>query len=168
MSFLLKSTYEYILCSVKSMVDSRAKGARVETQVRDVLREHTKLQWERVPASGALHAKHGLKGDLYVVGEGNIFCVEVKGYADDHLTSEILTGKTPVIFQWWEQTIREAMEINKVPLLIFKFDRSKIFVAFETKPTKHYRYMLISGEGFEFYVAKLDEWLLAEQPGFIK
>ena len=48
------------------MVDPRAKGARAETQVRDKLRELTALNWERVPSSGALDPKHGLKGDLYV------------------------------------------------------------------------------------------------------
>ena len=149
------------------MVDSRAKGARVETQVRDVLRDYSKLQWERVPASGALNEKHGLKGDLYVPSKTNTYCVEVKGYADDHLTSEILTGKNPIIFSWWEQTMRESMQVGRLPLLVFKFDRSKMFVAFEEKPTKHYRYMFISGD-YEFYVAKLEDWLENETPRFVQ
>ena len=46
------------------MVDSRAKGARGEYLVRDMLRAHTNLQFERVPSSGALEY---LKGDLYAV-----------------------------------------------------------------------------------------------------
>jgi hypothetical protein len=45
------------------MVDSRAKGARGEYAVRDLLREYTDLQFERVPSSGALEY---LKGDLYI------------------------------------------------------------------------------------------------------
>ena len=36
------------------MVDSRAKGARGEYLVRDMLRQHTGHQFERVPSSGAL------------------------------------------------------------------------------------------------------------------
>ena len=36
------------------MVDSRAKGARGEYLERDLLREYTNLQFERVPMSGAL------------------------------------------------------------------------------------------------------------------
>ena len=35
----------------KKVVDSRAKGARGEYLVRDLLREHTGLQFERVPMS---------------------------------------------------------------------------------------------------------------------
>ena len=55
------------------MVDSRAKGARGEYLVRDLLREYTNLQFERVPMSGALEY---LKGDLYVPNEKNYFCIE--------------------------------------------------------------------------------------------
>ena len=59
------------------MVDSRAKGARGEYLVRDMLREATGYQFERVPNSGALEY---LKGDLYVPNERNRFCIEVKNY----------------------------------------------------------------------------------------
>ena len=52
------------------MVDSRAKGARGEYLVRDMLREFTGLKFERVPASGALEY---LKGDLYVPNQRNHF-----------------------------------------------------------------------------------------------
>lgn len=112
------------------MIDSRQKGRTAELKCRDELRKLTNLTWERTPMSGALSAKHKLKGDLYVPGENIKYCVEVKHYADDHLTSKILTGKDPQIKKWWDQTIREAIEINKEPLLIFKFNRSKWFAAF--------------------------------------
>ncbi len=150
------------------MVDSRAKGARTETVVRDVLRKHTGLGWERVPGSGALDPKHQLKGDLYVPGRTNQWCVEVKGYAEDHLTSAILTGKNPQLIEFWKQTKRQGDQVNKYPLLIFKFDRSKVFVAFEDMPTvNNYRYVFVSCEGFEFFVALLEDWLTNEQPQFV-
>ena len=72
------------------MVDSRAKGARGEYLVRDLLREYTNLQFERVPMSGALEY---LKGDLYVPNEKNYFCIEVKNYSETPLTDKILTQK---------------------------------------------------------------------------
>ena len=71
-------------------VDPRAKGARAETVVRDELRKLTGLKWERVPGSGALDPKHLLKGDLYVVGEKNLYCVEVKHYKDCHIALNVL------------------------------------------------------------------------------
>lgn len=150
------------------MVDSRVKGARGETIIRDALRKATGLSWERTPGSGALNEKHQLKGDLYVPGKENFYAVEVKNYADDHLTSAILTGKTPQIFVWWEQAVRQGKQVSKKPLLIFKFDRSKIFVAFEDIPSGGYRSMFIDADGYSFYVSLLDDFLKYEKPVFIK
>ena len=149
-------------------VDARAKGARTETTVRDLLRKHTKLTWERIPGSGALDPKHQLKGDLYVPGQNNLWCVEVKGYAEDHLTSAILTGKNPQLIEFWKQTIRQGQQVSKKPLLIFKYDRSKVFVAFEEMPTTNtYRYVFVNCDQYEFYVALLEDWLLHEPVKFV-
>ena len=85
------------------MVDSRAKGARGEYLVRDLLREYTNLQFERVPLSGALEY---LKGDLYVPNEKNFFCIEVKNYAESPLTDKILTQKkTNHLTKWWKKLL---------------------------------------------------------------
>jgi len=151
------------------MVDSRAKGARIESDVKKKLKELTGLSWERVPGSGALDPKHQLKGDLYIPGEGNIYCTEVKGYKDDHLTSAILTSINPQLLEFWEQAVRQSCQTNKIPLLIFKFDRSKIFVGFEKKPVNPaLDYMFINVKGWELYVALLDQWIALEKPKFIK
>ena len=150
------------------MVDPRAKGARTESLARDALRKHTNLTWERVPGSGALDPKHQLKGDLYVPGRTNLYAVEVKGYAEDHINSTLLTGKNPQLLEFWKQATRQGHQVNKKPLLIFKFDRSKLFVAFEDMPSHTgYRCLLINIEGFEFFVALLEDWLNFEQPQFV-
>ena len=150
------------------MVDSKQKGARAELIVRDKLRELTALNWERVPGSGGLHEKHGLKGDLYIPNKENIFCVEVKHYAEDHLSSSLLTSEKPTFIDWWKQTIRESSQVNKTPLLIFKFDRSKLFVAFEDMPTYDYKYIFLQFNPYEIYVATLNDWITKERPKFIK
>jgi hypothetical protein len=149
------------------MVDSRAKGARTETVVRDALKKHTGLGWERVPGSGALDPKHQLKADLYVPGRTNLYAVEVKGYAEDHISSSLLTGKNPQLIEFWKQSVRQGQQVNKKPLLAFKFDRSKIFVAFLDMPTANYRYLFVSIDDHEFYVALLEDWLVSEQPKFV-
>lgn len=149
------------------MVDPRAKGARGESQVRDMLRLHTKLQWERIPGSGALDEKHGLKGDLYVPNATNLYCVEVKNYEDDHLTSQILTSKDPQLLIWWEQAVRQGIQVSRKPLLIFKFNRSKMFVAYQSMPMGPYRTMFIDAKGYEFYIALLEDWLVFDKPKFI-
>ena len=148
-------------------VDPRAKGARAETLAKDQLKVLTGLQWERVPSSGALDPKHGLKGDLYVPNEKNLYVVEVKHYADDHITSILLTGKNPQFFDWWVQAVRQGIQVEKTPLLIFKFDRSKIFCAFQQNPTNNYRYIFINALGYKVYVALLDDFVKGELPEFI-
>lgn len=148
------------------MVDSRQKGSKAETDVAKVLNKFTGLEFLRVPLSGALDAKHGLKGDLYLLN-GCKYCVEVKHYKDDHLTSKLLTSKDPQFIIWWEQTIREAQQINKKPLLIYKFDRSKLFVAFDEMPTQIYDYITINVNDYVIYTTELNEWLTKENPKFV-
>lgn len=148
-------------------IDSRAKGARAETEVAKVLKSKTGLDFKRVPMSGGLHESHQLKGDLYLVNSLNIFCIEVKHYKDDHLTSKVLTDRNPQLLEWWKQTVREAAQISRKPLLIYKFDRSKLFVAFKDMPNSNYNFVFISVNGLEFYTAKLEDWLRYDQPRFV-
>jgi len=114
------------------MIDSRQKGRTAELKCRDELRKLTGLPWERTPMSGALDAKHKLKGDVYVPGINTKYCVEVKHYADDHISTKLLTTKS-VFYDWWAQTVREAKQMDKEPLLVFKHNRSKWFCAFASQ-----------------------------------
>ena len=144
------------------MVDSRAKGARGEYLVRDMLREATGLKFERVPASGALEY---LKGDIYVPNNKNIFCIEVKNYADSPLTDKIFTAtKTNNLIRWWKKVVQQAYNGDQKPLLFFKYNRSKVFVVTEVKPSNKTDYMYISF--LKCYICLADEWLEVEQPKF--
>lgn len=149
------------------VVDSRAKGARAETVIRDQLRKLTGLKWERVPGSGALDEKHGLKGDLYVPNEKNLYAVEAKHYSEDHMTSQVLTSKSPQLIAWWVQAVRQGIQVSKKPILIFKHDRSKTFVAYIDMPTANYRYFFVNADTHEFYVSTLDDYIKFEKPKFI-
>jgi len=136
---------------------SKAKGTRAEAAACVVLRKFTGWNWERIPLSGALDAKHGLKGDVYIPKQLNKYSVEIKHYKDDHLTSRMLSGKNPQVHDWWLQTIREQEENEaESPLLIFKFDRSKWFCAFLEEPVNDYRHFYYS-EGY--YLAQLEDYL---------
>jgi len=150
------------------MVDSRQKGARAESLIKDLLRKHTKFNWQRTPMSGALHEAHGLKGDLYIPNSVQMYCVEVKHYKDDHLTSKILTSKDPQWYDWWKQTVRESNQVSRKPILIYKFDRSKSFVAFEEETLYMealdcgFRVMTINIEDSPVHNMKLEDFLHLE------
>lgn len=146
---------------------SKEKGSRAEVLVRDKLRELTKLGWERTPLSGALNEKHGLKSDLYIPNEKNLYSVEVKHYKDCHFSSNIFTDKCPQLLEWWSQTVRQAMQMQRKPLLIFKHDRSKIFAAYTDMPEAAYRHAFVSIDGNEFYVSLLEDYIKNNNPKFV-
>ena len=144
------------------MVDPRAKGAEGERQVRDLLRKHTKLEFQRVPMSGALDY---MKGDIFLPNMHNNYCIEVKFYKDSHFNDKILTAlKSNVFIRWWEQTTEQAKKAGAKPALFFKYNRSKIFVAQRDEPENGLNYMYVSHLGC--YVSLAHEWLLLENPGF--
>lgn len=149
------------------MVDSREKGARGETVARDALRKLTGLKWERTPGSGALDPKHNLKGDLYVPNANNAYATEMKHYKDDQVSTSLLSGKSPILLGWWEQALRQAIQVKKLPLLIFKHDRSKLFAAYLDMPMADYKHMAISVPPHEFYISLLEDWILNNNPKFI-
>lgn len=150
------------------MVDSRDKGSRAETLIKEKLKELTGLNWQRTPGSGSLGAQHLLKGDLYVPGVTNVYCVECKHYKDDHLTSEIFTHKNPILLDWWSQAVRQGKQVSRKPLLLFKHDRSKIFVCFEDMPFSDLdKFAYFKIQEYEFYVCVLETWIQFENPKFV-
>jgi Holliday junction resolvase len=145
------------------MVDSRAKGKRGEYLVRDILREYTNYQFERIPSSGALEY---LKGDLYVPHRKNRFCIEVKNYADSPLSDKIFTQeKTNNLIKWWRKVKLQAFHGDQEPLLFFKYNRSKVFVCTCLPPENTDRYMFIPW--IDCYVLMAEEWLEAEKVEFL-
>ena len=141
------------------MVDSRAKGARGEYLVRDMLRESTQLQFERVPNSGALEY---LKGDLYVPHEKNRFCIEVKNYAESPLNDKIFTApKTNNLINWWKKVEKQAEGGNQEPLLFFKYNRSAVFVVTAEPPEGTEEYMFICF--LQCFVLLAENWLESEE-----
>ena len=143
------------------MVDSRQKGGRAESVLKKLLRDKTGLNFQRTPGSGALNATHMLKGDIYIPNAANTFCIEVKHYKDDHLTSKILTGTNPQIIEWWKQAIRQGDQVGMAPLLFFKFDRSKWFMAtyleFDTN-----REIVVNVGDYNFSVYNVEDIKLGE------
>ena len=144
------------------MVDSRAKGARGEYLVRDMLREHTGHQFERVPSSGALEY---LKGDLYVPHAKNRYCIEVKNYESSPLSDKIFTApKTNNLIKWWKKLLVQAEGGNQLPMLFFKYNRSPVFIVTQMEPG-YPEYMYISI--LDCYVSIAEEWLMMEKVEFL-
>lgn len=139
------------------MVDSRAKGARGEYAIRDMMRQHTGMQWERTPASGALEYQ---KGDLYIPNEKPKYVIEVKNYKDSPLSDKILTATTNNLNIWWPKLVLQAKSMNCKPILFFKYDRSKWFITVEDAPRHVKNYLHFASKGW--YTTLAEEWLMKE------
>ena len=137
------------------MVNSRAKGAIGENKVKEFLDSRTPYTFERTPGSGS----GKIKGDLHIPGFRNVFCIEVKNYAESPLNDKILTSKTNDFVLWWTKLQKQA-GIQK-PLLIFKYNRSKLFVATDVKPTYVEKYIDIPW--LNCYIMMLEEFIEKEQ-----
>lgn len=144
------------------MVNSRQKGARGEENVRELLVASTALPFERVPGSGC----GKIKGDLYIPGKRNAFCIEIKSYAESPLSDKVLTNKTNNLVQWWTKLHRQAKQENQTPLLMFKYNRSKWFVVTKSEPASVKNFLYISA--LNCYVMLLDEWLANERIEWLK
>lgn len=114
-------------------VDAKAKGTRAENEIVKKLTDATGLKWCRTPLSGATNFA---KGDVMIdltTGKISKYCIEVKHYEDDQINSNILNHSFSQIEKWWEQTAREAGQMNAKPLLVFKKNRGKWIAGLDKK-----------------------------------
>lgn len=137
------------------VVSSRQKGKRGEELVKNFLEDKTGLSFSYTPGSGS----GALKGDLYLEKYRNVFCIEVKNYAESPFNDKILTNKTNDFVQWWTKLQKQSGTMK--PLLIFKYNRSKLFVCTEVKPANVEKYIDI--RWLNCYIMLLDEWIEKEE-----
>lgn len=138
---------------------SKAKGSSFEAKIKDRLNsEFPNMQFERVPLSGAISY---LKGDIWTPNDTAAwpYCIECKHYSDIEWNN-LLTAKSTDMLTFWRQALREAEVMGKKPLLVFRWNRSKDFVAFNDDINVT-NYMHIKSFDCEFKIALLDEWLVA-------
>jgi len=142
------------------MVNPRQKGQRGENQVISLLGRLTEEKWEQVPGTGC----GKIKGDLRVPDKHNIFCIEVKFYKNVGFDSKIYTQKSNNLFKWWSKLCRQAKDMEQEPLLIFRENHGKFFVATTRKPKNTIRYMHIAWLGA--YILIAEHWLEKEEIKF--
>ena len=111
------------------------------------------LFWRQISSGGLLtqlaFGKDGknLSGDIHAIHEDgqfltNIFSLELKnGYPSAAFEKHLKENKNDEIKGFWDQCVRDAEKVDKLPLLIFKKMRCSTFLAI-TPDT----FSLLSGE----------------------
>lgn len=129
--------------------NSKGKGNSFENQVAKKLSAAlAPLKFIRTPGSGArvggknfqaygeLFGQEALNifvGDVVPVNQKEAkvtfnFSIECKSYAKSD-SFEIMVAGNANVFKWMQESVVDASKINKIPLLIFKWNRSPVFVA---------------------------------------
>jgi hypothetical protein len=136
----------------------KIKGSAYEAKIALLLSKEFEKEFRRVPLSGAIDY---LKGDIWMPHDTAWFpyCIECKHYKDVEWNN-LLTAKTTDMYSFWAQTVREAAVMHKKPLLIFRWNRSKDFVAYSDEIIVD-NYIEIKSFGHQFKIALLSEWLTA-------
>jgi hypothetical protein len=138
-------------------IDSRAKGRTAEYKVRDLMRDYTGLEWERTPHSGALSY---IKSDIYIPHHENNFLIEVKHYEESIFDIKIFTNKSNNFKVFWEKVNIQAKDKEQEPLLIFKHNRSKFYLATRLKPEQTKNFLYVAW--LNCYILLAEEWLEEE------
>ena len=135
---------------------SKIKGSTFEAKIRDILTEQLKIKFERTPLSGSISY---LKGDLWVPSDtkGFEYIIECKHYSELEFNN-LLTAKSTDILEFWRQALDEAKTMNKNPLVIFRWNRSKDFILWNTDINLDHQveYKVF---GYYFKMGLLVDWL---------
>ena len=114
-------------------VNSKAKGGAFERKIANLLNEQFETkEFNRTPGSGAFATTHQLPDHITVAGDlitpkNFKFCIECKkGYNDQTIYS--LLNYSSKIWEFIEQSEKDANKLKKVPMIIYKQDRKDTLV----------------------------------------
>lgn len=136
---------------------SKLKGSAYESKIVKILRQELGLDFHRTPHSGALSY---FKSDIFLPSDtaGFRFNIECKHYAEIEWNN-LLTAKSTEIHQFWEQAKTQADTMSKSPLLIFRWNRSSDFVAWDDDSIQVDQFIHVNSFGHSFKITLLDKWL---------
>lgn len=116
-------------------VNSIRKGKSFERDCAKLLTEALGIPIVRIPQSGAFSTVHSTPmwaGDLMCSDPGKDvpFVFEAKFYREADL-HHIISSKNPKIVEWIRQAVRESSHTGKVPVVLYKYNRSNaVFAVF--------------------------------------
>jgi len=121
----------------KKRINSYRKGSTFERKISSMLTEDMGVDIARVPMSGAFGTTHNsdlVSGDLFCPKKGIFqpFCFECKHHNKENLILDVLnrSKKTNPLLEWVQQCNEDSFRCGKIPIVIFRLNRSQIFCVF--------------------------------------
>lgn len=130
---------------------SKAKGSRFEYTIRDMLNKmYDSKEFARTPGSGAIMgrsnfakreglsdaAKDTLSADL-ICPSWFPYSIEAKNYADKPTHATMIASYDTTLDGWLGESLFDAKNFNKIPLLFFNTTRKGAFVSVPEVIAKH-------------------------------
>lgn len=130
---------------------SKDKGSRFEYTIRDLLnRVYDSKEFARTPGSGAIMGRsnfakrEGLSDAAKDTLSADLICpvwfpysIEAKNYADKPIYSTMIHSYDATLDGWLAESIFDAKNFGKIPLLFFNTTRKGSFIAVPEVLAKH-------------------------------
>lgn len=84
------------------------------------------------------------------------FSVECKSYATSD-SFETMVGGNANVFKWMKESIVDAAKISRKPLLVFKWNRTPIYIAYLEESNLFKPNLVLSQNGLTLYINYFDE-----------
>lgn len=162
----------------KKRVQSKSKGNRFELIVSKLM-EMTlpPMKFMRTPGSGARvggvnfgKIGHNFSQQSLNIFVGDIVCtnedeigkrlrvnIECKNYANVETVSNLL-GNSKII-DWYAESEVDSKKTGKIPVLIFKWNRTDIFIASEFLPDEVTKLLMVRDDGSKIKIGLLTDAL---------
>lgn len=159
-------------------IDSKSKGNNFELKIAKLLTEQlSPLKFIRSPGSGARVGGANFQkfGNLYSEDTLNIFVgdvvctnekesgfvfrvnVECKSYKSSDSFTALMSGSSK-IFDWMRESEIDAAKTNKIPIVVFKFNRTPTYIASTELPESCVK-MVLKRDGENIKIGFLDDVL---------
>lgn len=106
--------------------NSKNKGNKWERTVSKLFEKWTGYKFSRTPGSGGWAKAKDSFGDIVCTDDKHSrrfpLSIECKSYSDIRFEHILLGNKTCKIMDFWEQTIRDANIVKKLPILIMRYN----------------------------------------------
>tara|TARA_R110000772_G_scaffold96765_2_gene195677 strand:+ start:300 stop:830 length:531 start_codon:yes stop_codon:yes gene_type:complete len=127
-------------------INSRSKGSKNEREVSKLFETWTGFPFTRVPSSGGLGWKTSNSvGDIICTDEKHSrffsFAIEAKFYKEIKFEHLINGNKNSDIIKFWEQSTRDANQVNKMPLVTMRYNGMKKNLHFIIIQTPYLEYL---------------------------
>lgn len=160
-------------------VDSKKKGNSFELKISKLLTEHlAPLKFIRSPGSGArvggvnfqrfgnLYSEDSLSifvGDVVCTNESEVGLtfrvnVECKSYKSPDQFTSLMSGGSK-IYEWMKESEIDGAKTNKIPVVVFKFNRTPTYIASTELPDACVKMVLKREDDGDIRIGLLEEVL---------